>query len=302
MFTVSSLVFLESVTNTVRLLFEFVMTEECACREMLAFTALLLATSVSIAQPFDDSSWLADVVDILPSIVLVLQLFVVRAYTYGIFLATVLLALGDTLRLDWVLVVGYAAQLAVMKQRSHMLRIAATGTLLYACVADLNDDNRRLVSLVGLELASWAMERYMLPWRVPASQTARCNVGCRFALGFFVGVHLTSGKETVYLRPSSHDTMTYSILGIAVHGKDAYLRYSTRPMGVLLAYLEGLQIIPYRMTYYADEHTVCVQLLWIECLVKIPLQDWSRASPEISFSAASRFPARRILVGLLLRL
>lgn len=299
----ASLVFLESATHCARLVTEYALTDARPRLETVSFTALLLCAAVAIAGPFDAGTWTAAVVDALPVAALVGQLCVVRAFAYAALLAAVVLALQTPLRLDWVLLIGYAAQLTVAKQRSHVLRAAATGALLYACTTNVGASYRRVVALVGLELTSWALERYMLPWRVPASRTACCNHACRFALGFFVGVHVTSGQEAhVLLRPAGHLWLTRSVLGIAIHGDDAYVRYSTRPLGVLLAYVEGLQVIPVRLRVDADARELRVQVAWVDALARFDLADWAPAPRAASFAAASRFPARRLLVGLLLRL
>ena len=139
----------------------------------------------------------------------------------------------------------------------------------------------------------------MVPWRIPGSKTACCNFPTRFAIGFFIGVHITAGKN-VYTRPNPQ-WLAETFKGIAIHDGRAYLRYNTNPLGILLAYLEGLQLLPFHLTV-RDDTLVDVSLIWSDRVYTVDLRDWNLADEDAAFSAASRFPFRRVLAGLAIRL
>lgn len=290
------LLIVESAANTLRLIVEFLQSEPCRCREMLAFTLFILSCGVSLSDITDDEPW-ASILLVLPTGLLIIELLVIRAYSYAVLAFLLSVTSQQVLRIDFILVLGYAAQLIVANQRSNTLRILSTASLLFAATSD-SLYTRRLAVVVALEFNSWAMERYMLPWRIP-SGSACCNYATRFALGFFIGAHITSGSaEQVLLR--RNPGFLESFRGFAIHGSRAHLRFSPRPLGILLAYIEGLQLIPFELT--VDGHVISLRVLWFDRCVVIDTINWSRADDDESFAAASRFPVRRIFAGLLLRM
>ena len=287
----------ESWLNTCRVIIEFYQTEPCnQCYNILTFAFFILSASLNVYHP-DVSGFWADAVIWLPTIAGVVELCAVELYAYAsvLFFLSILLT---PLRIDLLMILIFGAQLRVRTKRSNILRTAAIASLLFSCVTH-SSTLKRLSAIVANELGTWATERYMVPWRIRGSKTACCNFSTRFAIGFFIGVHITAGTG-VYLRPNPR-WLAETVKGIAVHDGRAYLRYNTNPLGILLAYVEGLQLLPFTLVV-RDDTFVDVSFFWSDRVYSIDLREWAVADEDLAFSAASRFPFRRVLAGLAIRL
>ena len=259
----------------------------------------------------------------LPFVAIAAYAAIGRIYEFALLAASVaILNVSCTAREDaWVVLTAGLMQLRVPSSRSNILRALSLG-FLYAAAFAVTEDAARYLCFVGVEFASWATERYMLPWRV-ASAAHWGNAVGRFLLGFVVGVHIVdprSGAEELLLR--TRDTAPLPTLrGVACYpGGVVHLRYTASPLGVLLAYVEGLQLLPLRFCACApDTITVFLFGVW-----DVDTQGWTkvarRAAPtaeavpvgegsiartshdDIAFACSSRFPFRRILLGFFLRM
>jgi len=329
---------IESVLHSTRLAAELVGLEYAVPRQhagtvlgVLAFAAstTVAILAVDLAPPLLGPE-LRALATWLPTLLFLLQCTVSRIYAYALVGIVGVAAAQAPIRIDWLLVAFFAAQLCTPTRRANVLRTAATAAFLAAATRPATWQ-RHYLAIVGNELAAWATERYMLPWCAPAASTRICcGTTGQFALGFFVGVYMSSGREsTLLLRP---DHARAHIRGVALYGERAYLRYAPTTMGVLLAYLEGLQLLPFWFTVRSSDappadgacataategaqaprpprvlhlHVACFSSLLVVALDD-PVAPWRPPEcarrPSLNFACASRFPFRRLLAGLLLRL
>ena len=200
------------------------------------------------------------------------------------------------------------------RSNSNVLRVCALTAFFFAQYAS-DATYERYLCVLGMELASWATERYLLPWRIRGAEQC-CNYGFRFFLGFVIGVHVVDSRyEKTMLRIPNSTLPT--VRGLAIYGDRAFLRYSARPLGVLLAYCEGLNIVPIRIfrdSTHRDRFNVYVygsiRLMDLDTS-KWHLTEGREAGVEEeenddddaeALCAASRFPFRRVLVGVLFRM
>ena len=193
-------------------------------------------------------------------------------------------------------------QLYSQSMRSNMLRISSLTFLLLASVGG-SLAWTRYFSWLAMELGAWATERFMLPWRLSPAK------GCspymfRFIMGFFVGVHFVDStrENSLWLRP--RDAPFPSVRGFSIYGNRAFIRYRAKPVGVLLAYLEGLGMIPIRFIRHGDESSFRVYFLGALYVYNINISNetYTLCSEHESLACASRFPFRRVLAGVLWRL
>ena len=248
----------------------------------------------------DVSGALIAVACVLPSIALAFELVIMRLFSFAVVVSSLLLLVDPCImRIDVSIVLFLCLELHGGQLRSNLLRLLALLALLVS--AYLPSPPSRYVAILGLELASWATERYMLPWRITASETACCGALCRFILGFLVGVHIINGEEPVLMRPCRRAPFCFpeTIRGISVYNGDVFARYRASPMGVLFAYVEGLGLVPYRFCR-DDDGRINLYFLGVH-LLQFETVGWANSSLDDSFAAASRFPFRRLLLGVLLR-
>lgn len=296
---------IESLLHASRLLVEYVQTDQRdapAGQNLLSFQLFCTLTGAHLLvdrASLGASEPLKILACALPSLGLIVLLTTARLYAYAVLLGAMLAYLDPcVVRADVAVVCALAVQMQGGQLRSNLLRVAALLALLVSSLAT-SLSYARYLAVLALELSSWATERYMLPWRVPAGRVC-CGQPCRFLLGFVVGVHIGSGREGVRLAPYSKTTWwSETFRGVAVYGSEAYVRYGGTPSGVLCAYLDGLGLVPYRMIVTGNG-TVVLHVVGFR-LVEFDTSAWPEASSADSFAAASRFPFRRLLVGIFLR-
>jgi len=243
-----------------------------------------------------------------PLIVLAIQSVNIGVYEYASALIVVvaLLQTCSSTLTTYAVVAFFFLQLHAHSERSNFLRILSLWALLFASFVT-QIKYARYISVLALELASWATERYMLPWRISEAYKC-CNYGWRFIVGFLIGVHALDGNAeegTLYLRDASTEWLP-TVRGLAVYGDRAYVRYRVSPLGLLLAYVEGLNLIPlricrsetdartFRVVLFGAAHVADLNILHDDC-------GWKPCDSYESLFAASRFPFRRIILGVLLR-
>ena len=192
--------------------------------------------------------------------------------------------------------VRHAAARKSFSATSNALRGAAT-TVLFTSWFIADVDTMRYACVFALELASWATERSMLPWRVREAQTWDSPV-VRFFLGFVVGVHMSDATDE-HVHPFPFRRVP-TIVGVAVHENRVFLRYRATPLGILLAYLEG--IFARLIHGIVCRDTITFQFTASFLSSRGPLTSEHACSSHESFACASRFPVRRIVLGILLRI
>ena len=240
------------------------------------------------------------VVCILPSVAFAVELVVMRLFSFAVVLASILLLVDPcVMRVDVSIALFLCLELHGGQLRSNLLRLLALGAFMLSALTSFVWVGRYL-AVVGLELSSWATERYMLPWRISSGKGC-CGEGFRFLLGFFVGVHIVNGEEPVLLRPCDRRIWCFpeTIRGVSFSGSDVFLRYRASPMGVLFAYLEGLSLVPFRIAQEEDGQ-VNAFFLGVHVL-QFSVVGWKESVRDDAFAAATRFPFRRLLLGVLLR-
>ena len=298
--SVSSVLAFESSLHAVRLLVELgLASTETPTRDVVAFEAFAVAMAWRVAQTFgaDDA-----VVCLLPWVALAYQCTLTHVYEYvAIALAVGTLSQPCGVHPAWLVVVFSYLQLYTYSARSNALRTFSLIAMFFASFAGSLEYAQYLVAL-SLELASWATERTMLPWRLDEGR-ACCTATMRFLLGFVVGIYILDGSAEGDVRVRPEGGRLPTVRGISfVRGK-AFLRYRASPLGVALAYIEGLQVIPVRLVgseRSPDVYHVHVVGAWH--LFDVDTRDWACCAPSEPLVAASRFPFRRLLLGLLLRL
>lgn len=299
----------ESIVNGARLLFEYATSGTENLRvDTFLFELFALSALVSSSQVLP----IGQVACALPIVAIAFKCAHVAVYEgVAISLLYVLLASPCNVRLDVVVMIYIYLQMQGRKSKSNVLRVCALTSFFLAQYGS-NLTYVRYLCVLGMELASWATERYLLPWRIHGAEQC-CNYGFRFFLGFVIGVHVIDSRyEKTMLRiPNS---VLPTIRGIAVYGDRAFLRYSARPLGVLLAYCEGLNLVPIRIfkdSSHDDRFNVYVY--GSVRIMDLDVSQWhvtegrgEEAGEDDthgeSLCAASRFPFRRILVGVLFRL
>ena len=292
-----AVIVLESAINAFRIIFEMVtsVSERFDLDAALfQFFAATLLISRSQILP------IGDVACALPVVALGLKSTHVGVYE-GTVLATLFILLDScAARLDAMVLIFLFLQMHGPKSVSNVLRISSLTSFFFAQYAS-STLNEKYLCVLGMELASWATERYLLPWRIGGAVQC-CNYGFRFFLGFVIGVHILDGRhETMLLRVDNSWIPT--IKGIAVYNGRAYIRYAANPLGVLLAYCEGLQLVPIRIFQDAQSAThFHVYIFGSIRIVDIDVGNWSECdSRSEPLAAASRFPFRRVLLGMLIR-
>ena len=247
----------------------------------------------------DSISVASVVVCVLPSVALVLELIAMRLYSFGVIVVAILVLVDlCIIRVDMLIVAFFLVQLHAGQTRSNLLRLGALSAFFSSIYLD--ELPRRYVAIIGMELASWATERHMLPWRLENANVCCGPIG-RFLMGFFVGVYFVNGSDEIRLRPCDRRVMCFpeTVRGLACHGTDVFARYRVSPMGVLFAYVEGLGIVPYRFTM-SEDGRARLFILGMNVLVA-DTTGWKQAASSEAFACASRFPFRRLLLGILLR-
>lgn len=293
----------ESILHSSRLAAEYIITQEDQSQDVIGFLVSFVLVALHIVlEPIlrHDAGVGYDIVGALPAVALILDMCLMRLFSFGTIVAA-LVALVDPriVRPDVAIVSLLATELHGGQLRSNMLRLGALMALMISTMSTSITYSRYLCVL-GIEFCAWATERYMLPWRLEVGSGSCSKYIIRFFIGFMVGVHVSSGDEGVYMRPQ-RERMWFpeTIRGFAIHHDRAYLRYKASPSGVLFAYIEGLGLLPFRMSV-DKERTIDVYVVGIHAF-HIQTAGWERSTSDESFSCASRFPFRRLLLGILLR-
>ena len=190
-------------------------------------------------------------------------------------------------------------QLQYVSERSNVLRTISL-ICLYISPFGANFYYTSVFSILAIEFSSWSTERYMLPWRIPESSNF-CTYFVRFFISFVVGVYYVdaSKEEEVYVRPSNRYFST--LRGISIYNDRAFIRYKNNPFGTTLAYIQGLVPIQIRWYFSREEERVRAYFLSI-CVFTFSIKDWSLIENQETMTVASRFPVRRLVQGLLIRL
>ena len=286
--------------------------------ELAVFQSFAVSLAASVARPWSGGAewWQAA----LPAIAIAAHFALVARSYEGVSLVAAGLAWATPSPLVAVIAYSYL-QMRVLRERSNALRVAALTALFFACFAS-SHASAALLCVVGVELSSWSTERYMLPWRLDAAPGSCGGYGARFFLGFVVGVHVLDAAQEprVLWRPPSSKWLAWSVRGVAVHGDVAFLRYRAAPLGVLLAYVEGLGVLASRIEVERADRddpdsrvTALRVILWGGLhLLRVECSDWiegknrgprgASATTTTVVVSASRFPLRRLLLGLMLRL
>lgn len=294
----------ESLLHNGRLFVEYLTTNETQSLDVLGFlVSVVLICLHNLLEPSldDDTSDLAyRIVCSLPAISLVVDLSIMRLFSFAVLIVALSALVNSCLvRPDIATVVLLATELHGGQLRSNMLRLSALLCLLISCLTTSVTYSQYLVVLC-LEFTAWSTERYMLPWRLPASQGSCGGFFVRFMIGFVIGVHVCSGREPVLLRPPrSRKFLPETLEGFSIHDDRAYIRYKASPSGVLCAYLEGLGLVPFRMSV-EDQRIINVYIVGVHAF-RMDTTGWEESDSTTSYSCASRFPFRRLLLGVLLR-
>lgn len=301
LFETSAIVALESLLHAARLCVEYTLTYDRQTRDVVAFllSVVFVSTRIVVGDVVDGGAW-ETVACALPAAGLVVELAAMGLYSFAV-LVVALTGLVDPcfVRLDFAVVALLASELHGGQLRSNMLRLASLLALLVAS-ASTSLTYARYAASVAVELASWATERYMVPWDIPGAKGHCGGYATRFTIGFVIGAHVCNGSEPVYLRPAhARRWLPETLEGLAVREDRAFLRYKASPSGVLCAYIEGMGLVPYRMSVN-DDRSVDVYVLGVHAF-HLQTDGWEPSDPERAFVAASRFPFRRLLLGVLLR-
>lgn len=307
--TIPHVFLVESVVHAVRLIIEMYtsVTEPHPRLDVVAFETFAALTCVQIGQLFDQQVWCA-----LPLLAVAIQCVVAGVYEYvAVALVVFFVATQCSIPVEWVVVAFTYLSLFVRSDRSNVLRVVSLTALFLAAFGGTLAW-RRYIAVVALELASWATERYMMPWKIRGAAQC-CSYGFRFFVGFIIGVHLLDGRAEpdLRLRPNQRGR---SIAGVSVYGDRAYIRYRATPMGVLLAYVEGLHIVPLRIVRLStvqpdvpsDEDTFRIILVGSVHLYDVDITSWRKVRKsdenEVALATCARYPFRRVLLGVLMRI
>lgn len=313
---------LEALLHGARLVAELATSpSEPRDAELAVFQSFALAHAASVARPLRCGAACDWWQGAAPALVVAAHCALVgRAYE-GVALAGAWLAWASPAPDARAAALAYAyLQLRSLRARSNVLRVAALTTLFLATFA-VTPPIAVLLCVLGVELASWSTERHMLPWRVPSPADACGGHGPRFLLGFVVGVHVVDASREPRLlrRPRGKGGwLEHTVRGVAVHGDTAFVRYRAAPLGALLAYAEGLGVVPLRLEVEragAEEAPIAAlrAYAWGGLYVaRVDVREWEEegeeggrvahgAAPSAPLLAASRFPFRRLLLGLMLR-
>ena len=308
---------IESAVHAVRLVVESVVDRSIVRVpvHVIVFELFVLVSCVDLSRIFGaDSdaptgsltSDLGQVWCRAPFIVLAIQSINVGVYEYAsalIVVVALLQACSSTLT-TYAVVAFFFLQLHAHSERSNFLRILSLWALLFASFAT-QIKYARYISVLALELASWATERYMLPWRISEAYKC-CNYGWRFVV-VVIGVHALDGnaEEERCTSAMRQQSGSHGARACRVR-RSCYVRCRVSPLGLLLAYVEGLNLIPlricrsetdartFRVVLFGAAHVADLNILHDDC-------GWKPCDSYESLFAASRFPFRRIILGVLLR-
>lgn len=293
---------IESLLHSFRIVTEYVTSEQTGAQmaNVVAFHAYCVLSGAYLLIDLvdvDTRDAVSIIVCLMPVLGLVVQLVEARLFTYAVTFAALAAVWMECLDPSITTLFAMMAQMQGWQLRSNMLRVAALLAILVGSLS-VTVSYRRFMAILAIELSSWATERYMLPWRIPEG-TLCCPGLTRFILGFVLGVHVSGGSEGVRMRPCSRGMfMPESIRGFAIHGDVAIVRYRVAPLGVLFSYLDGLGVVPYRLQY--AHNTISLYVMGVH-VRDIPISDWPLSRDDDSFACATRFPFRRILLGVMLR-
>lgn len=270
-----------------------------------ALPALVVAACVTNANPFVADATTTAVLNGAPTALLVLQMVASQFWAYAAVVLVLSYVHQHLLHEAQVLVLSFVVRAHNVDRRSVLLHVAYTASALLAILSEDAPTRRGVLTVLTIELASWATERHMLPWTV-ASQDMGLVVNLAFFLcSLCTGVHFLDAHEEadrLYWRPGRHNV----IVGVAVYGDRAYLRYRCGPIGGLLSYLEGLSVLPMRIVACdegdAPHMSFCVSVFCFENLSVLRVHEWPKRDDHVLVCATGRFPYRRILQGLILRM
>tara|TARA_Y100000739_G_C20516543_1_gene422067 strand:+ start:730 stop:1065 length:336 start_codon:yes stop_codon:yes gene_type:complete len=108
-----------------------------------------------------------------------------------------------------------------------------------------------------------------------------------------------SKEEEVYVRPPNRYLST--LRGISIYKDRAFARYKNNPLGTMLAYIQGLSPIEVRWYFSREEERVRAYILSI-CIFTFSVNEWHLIDAPETMTVPSRFPVRRLIQGLLIRL
>ena len=278
--------------------------------EVLAMGAVTISCILS-AFPPTYSEDAASVLEAIPSVAFVLQLWGLTFWAYAAVFVLVVLAMDSYPHEVIVLTLSFVASCHMVDRRSLLIHVASAGTAMIAIVwmerARGGDQSLPTTAAVlSLELAAWAMERHLLPWIVPSKPRGAVRSAFTFLLSLVTGVHFPdASKDPNFLcRPSrEREGGHHLVVGVSVLHDRAYLRYRGTLAGWVLAYVEGLALVPVRLRRdtTTDGRTFKVSILCFDGVATVDVSEWEPMRISMTTCAAARFPYRRVLQGLLLR-
>jgi hypothetical protein len=295
---VESLVFLTRVNAEVYANQGFRVLARCSA------PVFVVAACLTSASPFTDDEAAVAVLRTLPTVAIVVQLAATEFWEYAAVVVVLTFVQGRFLHEALVLCVSVVVRAHRVDRRSALLHVVYTVCAAAALLLPHDDELRPVLTILTLELSSWASERHLLPWTVPTQQIGCVQNIFLFLCSMVSGVHFIDAAqeaERMFWRPGRYNL----IAGVAVYGDRAYIRYRGNVVGCLLAYLEGLSILPVRLTPCdADPNTTsfCVSLFFLENVSVLHLDAWVRREERVLVCAPGRFPYRRVLQGLILRM
>ena len=284
----------ESFVYAVRILVElFTSPIETPDYNLLTFQLFISVTSIN-------TTVFSGIWNFTPVVAICLQIILNQMYELLYMFIIVVMFLDVSAIPKHLLVLFYTLlQLQYISERSNVLRTMSL-ICLYLSSFGTNLYYYSVFSVLAIEFSSWSTERYMLPWRIPESSNC-CTYFIRFFISFVVGIYYidASKEEEVYVRPPNRYFST--LRGISIYGDRAFVRYKSNPLGTLMAYVQGLVPIQIRWYFSRDEEKVRAYFLSI-CVFTFSVKNWSLIETAETMTVASRFPARRLVQGLLIRL
>ena len=293
--TTSQALLFESILHAVRIIFELLLSStERTQYELVLFESFVMTSVVAYTHIIQNLF----IVYYLPFIVLILSFMYINMYQISYIVAGLCLVidLNNTTSV-WTVILFTLFNLRFRNDRSNLLLISSL-LCLYFLYFTTSAEYTNLLAILCLEIASWGVERNMMPWIIEPSEKFG-NFFIRFFIGFVIGVHIVDGKDENLLLVNNRYFTTFK--GVAIYNNYCYLRFNASPLGILLSYLECLFNFVFQLIYSEEKDVIKVYFVGLN-LVDVRLENYERNNGRsISLCASSRFPFRRILMGLLTR-